>query len=359
VGKWIFELVYRLIVNLCDEVFMARGKIIGIDIGNYEVKVTVLDQGTVKLFFTEPVPDNAVKDGLIQYWDGMAEFLRETFKKHNIREKKAVFSVPMGAVYERRVEMPLMTVAQLKINLPYEFHDYITDEIANYYFDYAVLERKEKSMDLMAVACTRKMIEQYRRLAKAAGLKITGLVPEVFGYQRLLNHAHVLEAEKHPEQEKRDYAVLDLGEQAFRIHFFKKGIYEITRSMEPGCIGLLKEISDINGTDIHISRIAAESDQGNIMEHPQLMDLYNTRAVEVMRVLNFYSFNNPANTIDTLYCVGGGTKYAELMKAIARQVSLPVKLFPELLHIEEAETPEREALLMSPQSYGVAVEPIF
>lgn len=338
---------------------MARGKIIGIDIGNYEVKVTVLDQGTVKSFFTEPVPDNAVKDSLIQYWDGMAEFLRETLRKHNIREKKTVFSVPMGAVYERRVEMPLMTTAQLKINLPYEFHDYITDEIANYYFDYAVLGLKEKSMDLIAVACTKKMIEQYRQLAKAAGLKLTGLVPEVFGYQRLIHNAHVLEAGKHPAPEERDYAVLDLGEQAFRIHFFKKGVYEITRSMEPGCIGILKEISDIKGTDIHISRIAAESDQGNIMEHERLMDLYNTRAVEIMRVLNFYSFNNPGNTIDALYCVGGGTKFAELMKAVARQVSLPVKLFPELLHIGETETPERDALVMSPQSYGVTVEPIY
>ena len=36
-------------------------------------------------------------------------------------------------------------------------------------------------------------------------------------------------------EEKKDFAVLDLGTKALRMHFFRKGIYDTTRTMEPGC----------------------------------------------------------------------------------------------------------------------------
>lgn len=42
------------------------------------------------------------------------------------------------------VTMPLMTADQLVYNLPYEFRDYITDELKNYIFDYAMMTTQEE-----------------------------------------------------------------------------------------------------------------------------------------------------------------------------------------------------------------------
>ena len=44
----------------------------------------------------------------------------------------------------RRFEMPLMTEEQLRLNLPYEFHDYIGDEMDKYVFDYAMIQTKRE-----------------------------------------------------------------------------------------------------------------------------------------------------------------------------------------------------------------------
>ena len=104
-------------------------------------------------------------------------------------------------------------------------------------------------------------------------LKLVGLVPAVVGLERILEHASqntgsqttankstesrnitsqgsdeisLEDAAKitgqtgqtqdgRPMTEKKDYAILDLGTKALRIHFFRKGIYDITRTMEPGC----------------------------------------------------------------------------------------------------------------------------
>ena len=49
-----------------------------------------------------------------------------------------------------------------------------------------------------------------------------------------------------------------------------------------------------------------------------------------MRVLNFYSFNNADNTIDTLYYCGGGARFKELIDAIQANLDLPVKSLGEL-----------------------------
>ena len=38
-----------------------------------------------------------------------------------------------------RFELPLMTEEQLRLNLPYEFHDYIGNEMDKYVFDYAMI----------------------------------------------------------------------------------------------------------------------------------------------------------------------------------------------------------------------------
>ena len=47
--------------------------------------------------------------------------------------------LPNDAVFVKNVEMPLMTVEQLEYNLPFEFKDYITGELREYVFDYALM----------------------------------------------------------------------------------------------------------------------------------------------------------------------------------------------------------------------------
>ncbi len=70
-----------------------------------------------------------------------------------------------------------------------------------YVFDYAMIQTKERTMDLLGAACTKTLSQQFEKLAKMARLKLVGLVPAVLGLERILEYA----------QERKDYAVLDLG----------------------------------------------------------------------------------------------------------------------------------------------------
>ena len=330
---------------------MRINKVVGISIGNYRISVSYVVKRQLKSYFYENVPDNAVKDGLIQYWDAMSEFLRDTLKQHGIKCKNVIFSVPLNGVYIRNIELPLMNLQQLELNLPFEFHDYISESSDKYFYDYAVIEKTDKSMKLQAVACSKELIERYRKMAKAAKLVPIGLVPEVIGIQRILGAYR----QQFSIEEQKDFAILDMGDQSFKIHFYNKGIYNATRTFEPGGQSLAEKISEINGTDIHISHLALEDNLNNIQSHPSLVQMYENRAVEIMRALNFYSYSNNNNNIDTLYYCGGVSNIRKFIKVLSETVNLPVRPLGDLVAVMDDEV--RDSFISCPQSHGITFDP--
>lgn len=179
---------------------------LGIEIGHYRIKIAYAEKGELKEFISERVQGMDLTDMHV-----CADLIMDLLKEYAIRCRNVVFVIRQEDVYVRRFEMPLMTEEQLRLNLPYEFHDYIGGEMDKYVFDYAMIQTKEGTMDLLGAACTKTLSQQFEKLAKMARLKLVGLVPAVLGLERILEYA----------QERKDYAVLDLGTQALRIHFFR------------------------------------------------------------------------------------------------------------------------------------------
>ena len=186
---------------------------LGIEIGHYRIKIAYAEKGELKEFISERVQGMDLTDMHV-----CADLIMDLLKEYAIRCRNVVFVIRQEDVYVRRFEMPLMTEEQLRLNLPYEFHDYIGGEMDKYVFDYAMIQTKEGTMDLLGAACTKTLSQQFEKLAKMARLKLVGLVPAVLGLERILEYA----------QERKDYAVLDLGTQALRIHFFREAVYAAT-----------------------------------------------------------------------------------------------------------------------------------
>lgn len=297
-------------------------RFLGIELGHYRVKLAYLEQGSLKTYISERIDIDFYTNNHLY-----AKRIRELLTAHEIRCKHTVFVLPPEKTYVKRVRLPLLTTEQLKLNLPYEFVDYIGEQTELYQFDYAVLERSSNQLDLLAAACKKELCTELQSFAKLAGLKLTGLVPSVIGLERLLNRNN---------DQKQDFVIVDLGFRALRIHFFRQGIYDTTRLLEPGC----EEIEQL---------YQSEKESAD-----QISQCCQTVAIQIMRVLNFYSFNHMDNTLDTLYYCGGGAREQKLLAAIERAVEIPVRslavLFPKLGLKEMGITAE---CLDSPQTIGV------
>ena len=315
---------------------------LGIEIGHYRVKIAYMEHGELQTYVSERLETENQTDMKVY-----AELIKDVLKENNIRCKNAVFVLRQDDTYVKRCSVPLMTVDQLKLNLPFEFHDYIGDELEPYQFDYGVIERTEDQMDLIAACCRKNLCQQFLKLAKMAKLKLVGLVPGVIGLERILEHMN-------EGEEKKDFAVLDLGTKALRMHFFRKGIYDTTRTMEPGC----EEIEQIRrGDKEQLVQLNVDDDdtfwgeKGEKTLDEALSNRYQTIAVQAMRVLNFYSFNNSDNTIDSLYYCGGGARYKGLIDTLSDTVGIPVKSIGEIL--PELDAKKMPEWIDSPQTVGV------
>ena len=429
-------------------------KYLGIDIEDRFLKLVVMKDGKVLKTCLEVMPDNIVMGGRIAAFHALSDYLRDTVRRNKIRVRDVAFALPSETYYIRRVKLPKMTAAQLQINLPYEFHDYLQDDTDQYVFDYSVLSVDEKSMELLIAALSKRQVEQYKEMCKRAGLRLCKLVPDVLAIQEIVlpsenpvayrkrlaaqeksrseeekreNRSEAREKKQHlrdrkrnglsveelsaraaeearangmqpadsvsatpgsaaasangmtpgnaaapangmtplnavssgsiaaTEEKRKDYAVLSLEYSRDRLHFFSNGAYEITRNLGITEKQICEVIAQDEGVDIHIAQLMLDQNQNHVLEQEQVSDLLQSVATEVMRVMNFYNYNNPRNTIDAIYYYGREVDSA-FLERIQSMTELPIRPLTDLLEESSGTAGAGNELLMMLQGYGAVLE---
>lgn len=334
---------------------MAKEKIMGVEIGSYSLKLAVCTDGFLDDYVCAPLPDNMVKEDHILSWEALGDFIKETVSAHKLSCKNVALALPDRVTYIVRMTIPRMTINQLKINLPYEFHEYITEDMDKYYYDYSVIgmtegkESKTGEMDLMAVAAPKEQIDNYKAMFRRAGLKLTSAAPTVSAFKSIIED-YEYEREKN---EKLDYAILDIGHNSVKLHFFTKGVYDVTRMMEPGCSSFVEAICEKTSVDSHIAQLDLVSNKDNIQFSDELGDKYSDMAVEIMRVINFYGFNHPDSNLKKIHYCGGGSLIKPLLAVIEEIADYKLESISELL-VDSSEMLSDVAAC--PQTLGIVWE---
>lgn len=369
-------------------------KVLGFDIDADTMKVAVCDSRLrLERCLVADVPENMIRDGKYLSPDAMGDFIRETLKPYRLQGCSCAVSLPENEYYLRRIRLPRMTTQQLALNLPFEFHDFITGEPADYVFDYRVLSLEEKEMELQAATTSKAVSLTYQRIMKRAGLKLYKLVPDVLGIQSILmpdekiqrsemaskekktgkkqaakeekteslkgvdagESAAARNAQESPEVPHQDYVVLSITRGASKLHFFSNGSYEITRDLTNGVPAILSAITDATGCDPHLAVLKMEHNQDNILSTPAVTGILDAMGTEIMRVVNFYNYNNPKNNIDRILYCGEPIFHDALAERVEESVGLtcdPVaSLLPDLTGVEGAEN-----INLAPQAYGILTE---
>lgn len=319
---------------------------LGIDIGSSSVKIAERTKsGTFKLF-SEPMPENMVNEGQVLSLEAMSGFIKETLKKNHISEKQCSIILPDTLVFTRKLVMPVMNAEQMKVNLPYEFHDFISDDKNKYVYDYAVLEVNEtdgnKEIEIMAAAALKSTIADYEGMLKRAGLKLSVAIPSVMAYTNLL---YQLEdnSEKDDfklkedslnigeENKKKEYCFIDLGHTKCRIQIFDGHKLSASRTLDYGLSMLDLAIADTENIDVHIAKNYKESNRNGILNNEACMNVYSSIAVEVMRAINFYRFNNQQSNLSNAFVCGGGGMIEPLINALVDNTGLEIHSADDIL----------------------------
>ena len=395
---------------------MAR-KMLGIEIGNCDLKICVCRGEEVQDYLQVELPDNVVANGQVRSFNSVADLLKTTVKENKIRVRDCAIVLPDDAYYLRRVTLPKMTTQQLEINLPYELHDFLSGEVSGYFYDYSLIRYMGSRMDLIAAAADKRLVQKYVQMCRRAGLNLVKLVPNVLALQAVvmadertapLDAVPVrtkeeeaaeaagkaakkkerkplfgkktldIDAEGSDEETKEstkseterakaeaaslsgevsyergpDYVVLDIGHGGSRMHFFSNHAYEITRTLQTSSDQIVHLLSEDAGVDPHVARIRLAANQENCLSLPRIDDAVSTMLTEINRVMNFYNYNNPNNTISCLYLFGTGLPEDVMEQRISEALELPVHSIADLMP-EQARV---DGITNGPQTYGAVVE---
>ena len=307
-------------------------KILGIDIGYDTLKLALVSGRQVKKTAIASMPGRLVRDGRLVSPEAMGELLAQTMKQNGIRCSRAAVVFSHEAVIVRNVTLPLMTEDQLALNLPYEFRDYITGELKDYVFDYAVQAdavptAKEAAkpveaaagssggavLELLAVAAPASLLEETRLMLRKAGLKLTRAAPEICAFTGLIR---TMDPAKKPAG--GEHCFLDLGYRSIRMHFFRGDRYEVTRVLDSGLSKVEEAIAEAYHVDAHLARTYMVSNYDGCQSREVCAAVFNDIAAELMQALDFYRIRNPDSSLSDIWLCGGGAHAAPMAEAAGR-----------------------------------------
>ena len=332
--------------------------VLGIDVGYDSLKLALVKGRQVKKTAVVPMPNSLIRAGRVVSVETMGDLLRTAMKQNGLRCDRAALALPNETVFLRNVTMPIMTEDQLKYNLPFEFRDYITDELKGYVFDYAMIGVKQAeesseaaeaelaggAMELMAVAAPKSLLDESREYLHKAGMKLVKAAPTVSCFINLIR--------KSGAPDDTEYCILDLGYQAIRMYMFRGDRHIVTRVLEIGMSSLDRVLAEQYGVDEHLAHTYLLGNYEGCQNGENCRNAYGNITVELMRALNFYRFSNPDSHLDDIWVCGGGAMIQPLLNVLAETTDMKLHSAAELLPGKQAV--EQDYALL--QAIGIALE---
>lgn len=217
-------------------------------------------------------------------------------------------------------------------NAPYEFRDYLTEEKNKYFFDYSMREvlRDESGqpteMNLLACATLKSTVESYRTMLRRAGFRLRVLTPSECAYSAVLQAYY-----RRTQQEGHDLCVVNLGHSATFLYIYRGGHFASRREIEVGMSDLEHLVADQCSVDIHVAHEYVRQNYNHVLESEQARELYGRIAVEVVKAVNFFNYNNRERELTQLCLCGGGSAIQPLYDTIADTTGMTLHTSAELL----------------------------
>lgn len=310
---------------------MADGKnLVGVDIGSSSIKVCQLKEGRkgysiAKLAYA-PLPPQTVVDGHVMKSAAVVEALKKLFTDAKIKQRDVAMSVSTQSVIIRKIQLPMMSYAELDEHIPWEAKNHIPFDVKDVNLDYEVIRRKPetRNMDVLLVAAKKEDINDHTNIALDAKLKPLVVDVDAFTVQNAFEAAYGLPGEG-------SIALINFGASISSVNIISAGATAFTRDIANGgnliTEALQKELS-ISYEQAEAYKVATD-EMGMIPKHAAdiVREATDALAGEVQRSLDFYLAGNADPDISKIYITGGTANLNALASSLEQRTRVAVELF--------------------------------
>ena len=304
-------------------------KMIGVEFGSNTLKMAVCDRGIVKKMAFERMPDDLVREGRVSSPAAMTEFLKTMMKNQGIRGGNCALVLPSSMVISHHVSMPAMSEAELKLNLPFEFRDFVGKDGVKYDYDYSVMAIKDNVMELYAAAVRKDTVEELYSIFKKAGLNLKIATPAEMAWLNLI---------RQNENLPKKLCIVDVGHNTTRVNIFANGNFVMGKDIDLAGSLIDQTISDTQQIDVHAARTRKESNMNGILTSELVNEAYQSLAIEVMKTVNFfrYSDQTEGGPLEHLYYCGGSAVVEPLRTCLLKATNMTMHHVQRLVKMDGA-----------------------
>ena len=302
------------------------------DMGDSHIKIAKREKGKVVVHAVQ-MPENLIREGIVQVPHMVSDFLKDLRQQYKLPKGECGIVVPDELVVCRNLTLPAMTVDQLKVNLPFEFTDYISDEPQKYVYDYALKEMiydeegNPLEMNLTGAVMSKESVDIYVNMFRNAGFGLRTILPQEIAMTNVMRNA----VESGRISAEKEYCIINLGHRTTQVFVFKGEMLSVLRNIHLGSGAIDKVIAEHETVDEFVARTYKNQNYKGVLEKDYVREQYGRISLEIRKVINFYRYNNRTSELNDIYFVGGGSNLKGLCETIAENNELNYKSMMDLL----------------------------
>jgi len=328
-------------LNLAKLMFPSKG-IIGVDIGNYAIKVVCFaqekkqlklkDWGCIPLALKPDIPPEERKAVVSQ-------LIKDYLKKRGIQYRYAATSVSGNAVIVRYVKLPKLSPKELALTINVEAEPFIPFDIKDVNLTYHILgdvtEDGQPKMETVLVAAKKEAVSDKIEILSGAGLDPLIIDVDSFAletlYEKIISKADGSAA-----------LILNIGHKVTNLSIVAQGVTRVVRDIFIAGATFDKAIAKILKSDAAAAEeskkkksllVSDEDKEAAIGDYDRegiavskaatgvLRDLYT----EVSRSIDFYLSQGAEHSISKIYLSGGMANLGNIAKFMSAEFKVPVE----------------------------------
>ncbi|MHB8765534.1 MAG: type IV pilus assembly protein PilM [Deferrisomatales bacterium] len=310
--------------------FWKPKQLVGLDIGSHSIKIVELSRHKngyeLKNFGVAHLPPEAIVDGVIMDSAVVVESIRSLVGNLGLKNKSVATSVSGHSLIVKKIQLPLMSEAELGEQIQWEAEQYIPFEIDEVNVDFQILGAlpdEEGQMEVLLVAVKKDIINDYTAVIAEAGLTAQVVDVDAFALENAFEIAY-------PTHLDKTVVLVDVGAGIMNINVLKNGVSTFTRDVTVGGSNFTEELQKELGVgyeEAEILKLGGHSEHAGPAEVLDVLRLTAENLVlEVQRSLDFFSATSAEEELHRIFLAGGSCRIPGLAMAIEERLGVPVEI---------------------------------
>ena len=327
--------------------------VIGIDIGNYSVKLVCLteEKKVVRLKDWGYIPLSIKADTTPEEKKSIiSEEIKTYLKKKGIQTRYAATAISGNSVIVRYVKLPKLSKKGLAMTISVEAEPFIPFDIKDVNLTYYILndtsDEGEPKMDTVLVAAKRDAVQDKIDILTGAGLEPLIIDVDSFALETLYERIA-------PKGDTNSVLLLNIGQKVTNLSIISQGVTRVVRDIFIAGTTFDKAIAKALKSDLAAAAAAkknrvllvsdedkeaviADFDREGIAVSKAASGVLRDLYTEVSRSIDFYLSQGVEHSISKIIISGGMSNLGNITKFLSAEFKVPVEIANPLSFLPEA-----------------------